>query len=314
MKQMKHFFIAFFVIVCALNAKAQENDYFLSPSQGDYFNGFTRPLTFDRMIPPYALEVTFNKTVHIIFPASIRYVDLGSADLLAAKADGAENVLRVKAALRDFSRESNLAVITEDGSYYTFNVRYADEPVKLSVEMTDFLHDGEAVNRPNNAMEIYLKELGSESPLLVKMIMQSIHKNNKRHIKHIGSKRFGIQYTLKGIYTHNELLYFHLQLKNSSHVPFSVDYITFKIVDKKVAKRTAIQEQVILPLRAYNNLTTVGGKKTEQAVFTLPQFTIPDDKQLIVELHEKEGGRHQSFVVDNADLVRANIINELKVQ
>ena len=79
-----------------------------SPSTGDYFNGLTRPLTFDRMIPPYALEVTFNKTTHVIFPSAIRYVDLGSADLLAAKADGTENVLRVKAALRDFSPERNL--------------------------------------------------------------------------------------------------------------------------------------------------------------------------------------------------------------
>ena len=69
----------------------------LKPATGDYFNGLTRPLTFDRMIPPYALEVTFYKTVHIIFPSAIRYVDLGSSDLLAAKADGAENVLRVKA-------------------------------------------------------------------------------------------------------------------------------------------------------------------------------------------------------------------------
>jgi conjugative transposon TraN protein len=283
-----------------------------NPSTGDYFEGLTRPLTFNRMIPPYALEVTFAKTVHIIFPAAIRYVDLGSADLLAAKADGAENVLRVKAALRDFSTESNLAVITEDGAYYTFNVKYADEPVKLSVEMTDFIHDGEAVNRPNNALEIYMKELGSESPLLVKLIMKSIHKNNDREIKYIGSKRFGIQYTLKGIYTHNGLLYFHTQLKNSSNVPFDVDYITFKIVDKKVAKRTAIQEQVIMPLRAYNYMVVVGGKKTERSVFTLPKFTIPDDKMLIISLNEKEGGRHQSFIVENADLVRARVINELK--
>ena len=79
--------------------------------------------------------MTFNKTTHVIFPSAIHYVDLGSADLLAAKADGTEYVLRVKAALRDFSRESNLSVITEDGAYYTFNVKYADEPVKLSVEI-----------------------------------------------------------------------------------------------------------------------------------------------------------------------------------
>ncbi|MDX9774337.1 conjugative transposon protein TraN [Bacteroidaceae bacterium HV4-6-C5C] len=317
---MKRFIFALAMIGCIFTANAQEVETtqetknVSSPSKGDYFDGLTRPVTFNRMIPPYALEVTFSKTVHIIFPAAIRYVDLGSADLLAAKADGAENVLRVKAALRDFSTESNLAVITEDGAYYTFNVKYADEPMKLSIEMTDFIHDGEAVNRPNNAMEIYMRELGSESPLLVKLIMKSIYKNNDREIKHIGSKRFSIQYTLKGIYTHNGLLYFHMQLKNSSNVPFDVDYITFKIVDKKVAKRTAIQEQVIMPLRAHNNLTYIGGKKTERCVFTLQKFTIPDDKQLIIELNEKEGGRHQSFIVENADLVRAKVINELKTK
>lgn len=285
-----------------------------SPSTGDYFNGLTRPLTFDRMIPPYALEVTFNKTTHVIFPAAIRYVDLGSADLLAAKADGTENVLRVKAALRDFSRESNLSVITEDGAYYTFNVKYADEPQKLSVEMTDFLHDGEAVNRPNNALEIYMKELGSESPMLVRLIMKSIYKNDRREIKHIGCKRFGIQYLLKGIYSHNGLLYFHLQFKNSTNVPFDVDHLTFKIVDKKVAKRTAIQEQVIWPLRAHNNVQVIPGKSSERMVFTLPKFTIPDDKHLVVELYEKSGGRHQSFTIENADLVRARVIDELKVK
>lgn len=319
---MKKIFLMLALVAGVMTAGAQEVEnteavketVTTSPTTGDYFQGFTRPLTFNRIIPPYALEVTFNKTVHVIFPAPIRYVDLGSADLLAAKADGTENVLRVKAALRDFSRESNLSVITEDGSYYTFNVKYADEPVKLSVEMTDFLHDGEATNRPNNALDIYMQELGLESPLLVKLIMQSIYKNDRKEIKHIGSKRFGIQYTLKGVYTHNGLLYFHLQLKNSSNVPFNIDYITFKIVDKKVAKRTAIQEQVIWPLRAYNNLTLIGGSRTERMVFTLPKFTIPDDKMLIVELNEQSGGRHQSFTVDNADLVRAKVINELKVK
>ncbi|GHU88985.1 conjugative transposon protein TraN [Bacteroidia bacterium] len=316
---MKQFFVMLAFVVSAFAANAQEKTtdtvaVQTMPSTGDYYQGYTRPLTFNRMIPPYALEVTFNKTVHVIFPSAIRYVDLGSADLMAAKADGTENVLRVKATLRDFSRESNLAVITEDGAYYAFNVKYADEPVKLSVEMSDFLHDGEAVNRPNNALQVYMQELGQESPLLVRLIMQSIYKNNDREIKHIGCKRFGIQHTLKGIYTHNGLLYFHLQLKNSSNVPFNVDFITFKIVDKQVAKRTAIQEQVMWPLRAYNNLMLIGGQRIERMVFAMPKFTIPDDKMLVVELNEQNGGRHQRFTVDNADLVRAKVINELKVK
>ena len=85
-------------------------------------------------------------------------------------------------------------------------------------------------------------------------------------------------------------------------------------MDKKVAKRTAIQEQVVWPLRAFNNLMEIGGKRTERMVFTLPKFTIPDDKMLVIELNEQSGGRHQRFTVDNADLVRAKVINELKVK
>jgi len=280
---------------------------------GDLFEGYTQKIAYDRMVPPHGLEVTFDKTSHVIFPAAIAYVDLGSANIIAGKADGAENVIRVKAAKRDFKGETNMSVITEDGAYYSFNVKYACEPRILNVEMADFIHDGEAVNRPNNSMNIYLKELGNDSPMLVRLIMKSIWNENKRRVKHIGSKSFGIQFLLKGIYTHNGLLYFHTEVKNTSNVPFDVDYIIWKIVDKKVAKRTAIQEQVIQPLRTQNFVMNIKGKSSERTVWTMEKFTIPDDKRLVVELAEKNGGRHQTFIIENTDLVRARVISELKV-
>jgi conjugative transposon TraN protein len=311
---MKQIFLMLAFAASIFTAVAQEDVSKNSPSTGDLFEGFTRPLTFNRMIPPYALEVTFTKTVHIIFPAAIRYVDLGSIDLLAAKADGAENVLRVKAATQGFRKESNLSVITEDGSYYTFNVKYANEPVKLSIEMADFLHAGYEINKPGNELPVYLSDLGSESPYLVRLIMETVHKNNRTKIKHIGSRNFGVQYLLKGIYSHNELLFFHFQLKNTSTVSFNMDYLTFKIVDKKVAKRTAMQEQAIIPLRSYNQMVTVAGGKEERTVFCLPKFTIPNDKQLVIELTEKDGGRNQTLTVENADLVRAEVIDNLTVK
>ena len=71
-------------------------------ADGDLYHGLTKKLTFDRMIPPHGLEVTYDKTVHIIFPAEVRYVDLGSPNLIAGKADGAENVIRVKATVKNF--------------------------------------------------------------------------------------------------------------------------------------------------------------------------------------------------------------------
>lgn len=44
-----------------------------------------------------------------------------------------------------------MAVITEEESYYTFNIKYVDEPEKLNIEMKDFMHDGIATNKPNNS-------------------------------------------------------------------------------------------------------------------------------------------------------------------
>ncbi|MCS2239573.1 conjugative transposon protein TraN [Phocaeicola dorei] len=326
---MKKIFVMFALMTGAVSAFAQNEadsvsavtndatltaDIYPGQEDGDLYHGLTRKLTFDRMVPPYGLEVTYGKTTHIIFPSAVRYVDLGSPNLVAGKADGAENVIRVKAVVKNFRDETNMSVITESGSFYTFNVKYADEPLLLNIEMKDFIHDGSKVNRPNNALDIYLKELGSESPRLVQLINKSIYKENKRHVKHIGSKAFGIQYLLRGIYTHNGLLYFHTQVRNRSNVPFEVDFVTFKIVDKKVMKRTAIQEQVIFPLRAYNYATLVAGNKDERTVFTFDKFTIPADKVLVVELNEKSGGRHQSFTVESEDIVRAKVINELKVK
>ena len=145
-------------------------DIYPQQEDGDIYHGLTKKLTFDRMIPPYGLEVTYDKTTHIIFPAAVRYVDLGSPNLIAGKADGSENVIRVKATVKNFRDETNMSVITESGSFYTFNVKYSDEPLLLNIEMKDFIHDGSEVNRPNNALDIYLQELGSESPKLVHLI------------------------------------------------------------------------------------------------------------------------------------------------
>lgn len=328
MKQIIYLILIVFIYSASLNA--QENTEIKTvnqdqetkvievqkeqPSLGDLYEGLTRKIMFDKMIPPYGIEVTFDKTTTLIFPSTIKDVDLGSSLIVAGKAPSSNNLLRVKAAIRGFEKETNMSVITEEGSFYTFNVRYADEPLKLNIEMKDFMHDGEAVNRPNNSMEIYLKDLGSESPKMVHMIMRSVYHNNKRIVKHIGSKRFGIQFLLKGIYSHNGLIYIYTQIKNSTNVPFDIDYIRFKIVDKKLSKRTAIQETIIVPLRAYNHITNVMANSNERTVFTIEKITIPDDKKLLVELYEKNGGRNQIFTIENCDLVRAQQINELKVK
>ncbi|MGM8363320.1 conjugative transposon protein TraN [Flavobacterium sp. ARAG 55.4] len=272
-------------------------------------NSIRTPLALGK-IQPYRMEVTYDKTSHLIFPTAIRYVDLGSEYLIAGKAEDAENVLRVKATVRDFEPETNFSVITNDGRFYSFNVYYSSYPEAMSY---DLLTMQKAVDKANGN-DVLFEELGNKSPSLAGLILETIYKKGKRIVKHIGAKSFGIQFMLKGIYIHNGKYYFHTELRNRTNVPFQIDFINFKVVDKKVAKRTVVQERSMIPLRTYKPLDEIGGKTTEQNVFLLEQFTIADDNVLLIEIFEKNGGRHQTLQVENSDLIKASLINDMHLK
>jgi len=210
--------------------------------------------------------------------------------------------------VRNFEDETNFSVITDDGSFYSFNVRYVQEPEKLNIEMKDQVAQNPPGKTQAGAGDVYLKELGNEPPAAVNMIMNNIYKKDKSDIKNISSKKYGVEFSIKGIYTNNGMLYFHSQIKNITNIPFDIDFITFKIVDRRVIKRTAVQEQVLTPLRVLNNNQSIRGKSVARAVFTLEKFTMADNKMLVIQIFEKNGGRHQSITITNRNLVKAELI------
>ena len=258
-------------------------------------------------IDPYQMEITYDKTSHLIFPSAIRYVDLGSDYLIAGKAEDSGNVLRIKAAVRDFEPETNFSVITDDGRFYNFNVLYNPCPNTLNY---DLLKMQKSINR-ENANDVLFNELSGSTPTLTGLLLETIYKKNERIIKHIGSKSFGIEFSLKGIYIHNGQYYVHTELRNCSNVPFRIDFINFKVIDKKVAKRTVIQERSLTPLRMYKPLDTITENTHEQNVFLLDQFTLADDKVFQIEIFEQNGGRHQVIKVKNSDLIRAKLVADM---
>lgn len=267
-----------------------------------------------QVVEPYRVEVAFNKTLHILFPSEVVYVDLGSLDLIADKADGAQNVVRIKAAKQDFTEETNFSVITADGCFYSFTAVYSENPSQLNIEMEDWLHKDPYSDFANRQMYIRLDELSGETPLTVNRIMYTILRRNVRDIKSVGSKRFGIEVLLRGVYVHGDLFYLHVSMRNRSKVAFDIDYIRFKICDRKTARRTAVQETFVNPVRVFDEIMRVGAEAMIRNVFVFRKFTIPDDKVLVMEVYERNGGRHQRFEIENSRLVGAREMDELKIE
>ena len=154
---MRTFFLLIMAVLAGATCRAQEKKT----------EGEVRILTAGQHITPYKIGVPFSKTVHILFPSEVRYVDLGSTDIIAGKADGVENVVRVKAAVRDFPGETNFSVITGDGSFYSFIVSYEEEPEALNINMDRWLSPDESGCRS----AVRVSELGEEDPSVIASLM-----------------------------------------------------------------------------------------------------------------------------------------------
>lgn len=286
---MKKYFLLSIIIYCLfcnnINLSAQNYNYIQSTG----------------------IDVTYDKTLHILFPSEITYVDLGSNDIIAKKADGSENVLRVKAAVKNFN-PTNLSVITSEGIFYPFNVFYTDTPSQLNIEMLDILRDKQFYN---HKIPVYFSTMGDTSPKMVNDIMTSIYNESNKTARNITSNKFKINYQLTDIYIHDHLIFLKTELRNLSNLPLDIDFIKIKVVDKKVAKRTVIQENILSEVQSYNEVKTIYPGTCEKTIFVINKITIPDDKLLVIELFEKNGSRNQQLIIKNKDLLNARSIKSL---
>lgn len=262
---------------------------------------------------PRTIEVGFTKTVHIIFPAPVTYIDIGSMAIIAGKADGAENVVRVKAAVHDFAEETNLTVITEDGGFYTFDARYAENPATSTIEIA--AAESPAA-QPVSASEtaradegrVLLRKVGRERPATVKRVLSDIYRQNRADVKGIHTRKYGVEVEVRGIYVHNDVIYLHVQIANNTNISFEVDYRRFVVADRKAAKRTAQQQRIIEPLRVCNDPSIVRGHQRQRIVFALPKLTLEEDKILLLEIAEKDGARHQCLEISSKELLGAKAL------
>ena len=264
-------------------------------------------------LTPRTIEVGFTKTVHILFPAPVTYIDIGSMAIIAGKADGAENVVRVKAAVRDFAEETNLTVITEDGGFYTFDARYAENPFPSTIEIAAAespTAQPASASEPARADEgrVLLREVGRERPATVKRVLSDIYRQNRADVKGIHTRKYGVEVEVRGIYVHNDVIYLHVQIANNTNISFEVDYRRFVVADRKAAKRTAQQQRIIEPLRVCNDPSIVRGHQRQRIVFALPKLTLEEDKILLLEITEKDGARHQCLEISSKELLGAKAL------
>ncbi|HUC81934.1 MAG TPA: conjugative transposon protein TraN [Flavisolibacter sp.] len=268
-----------------------------------FFNGTAQSgtsLPKDTYIEPYRLEITYNKTSNLLFPEAITSIDRGSQDILVQRADGVENILRIKAAVKSFE-ETNLSVVTKDGKLYSFLVCYQSNPAYLNINMA--FSATAAAKRPVQPFSTETHKRSMDKSTIRDYAEKVV--SATKNVGRIQDKKGGVFLQMNGIYISKDILFCRLMLQNNSNIDFDSDGLRFYVRDKKVSKRTASQETEIMPVHTTGDTSFIRSKSDHAIVIALPRFTIPDSKWLIVEVMEKRGGRHLQLKVKHNQIMKA---------
>jgi hypothetical protein len=126
----------------------------------------------------------------------------------------------------------------------------------------------------------------------------------RRSIYYLNARSYRMALQLRAVYTRNETLFFCLGLGNHSHLDYTVDSIRFYIVDERRAAKTQAKWIPLSPLYACDT-RIVRGKSHACSVIAFPKFTLDAGKLLVIDVLERNGGRHLQLHMDNFTLVRA---------
>ncbi|RYJ44313.1 conjugative transposon protein TraN [Flavobacterium beibuense] len=244
------------------------------------------------------IAIAYSKTTTLVFPFAVSGVDRGSQHILVQKVRGMENVLQIKAAQQGFA-DTNLTVFTSDGKLYCFAVCYDESPDCQTYTFPDM--------KTGNLIQ-FSSEASNEKALLE--AAEHVFHIRKR-INGITEHKYGITLSITGLFIHDDLIYYRMRIDNETNISYDIDQLRFFVRDKKRSKRTASQELEIYPVAMHRLAGKIPAQSGTTFVSVLPKFTIPDKKNLVIQLVENKGGRHLELDISNRKLEGPSVLKPL---
>jgi conjugative transposon TraN protein len=235
--------------------------------------------------PLYAIEslplqVSAESTVSLSFAAAVKNVDRGSAELLAQKAKGVENVVLLRAARSDI-QPTSLIVITADGQIHTFEVRYQQRPSCIGLQVLPKQH------QPGDAR--FAKAI-DQTQIQESVSLAMDQQSNLRRKGAAGD--FSVQ--VDGLYVSGPVICIRLRMANRSVIDYEIETLRIFASDRKQIKRSASQQQELELIGSSSESDQIKASEQRTVVLALVKTTLPKSKNLVIQLTERGGARHIS--------------------
>ncbi|PTX43583.1 uncharacterized protein DUF4138 [Christiangramia gaetbulicola] len=230
-----------------------------------------------------------SKNVALFFPAPIRQGITGAENFaFTYNREKEQNFGLLQAQPGD---ESNLLIISSSGAVFSYIVAYKKQLERLNYFISEDQRIGSL--KPANVdtiQTIATAQKAGNIDSYFKRFSDFLIDRNQR-IGRIKIRRNGIALSVENIVFQKEALYFVMEIENASTLDYDLDYLKFYIQTRKQGKKKSIQKLEIEPLYVYRLPVKIPEKQSKRMVFVVPKFSLARDKQLLIELKERNGER-----------------------
>lgn len=246
-------------------------------------------------------QITVNEHVSSIITASepIRLVDISTDSIVGDKP--LDNVIRLKPTSsyhKDGEVMGIVTIITE-----RYRVQYA---LVYTSKLEEAVTDKEVELIERNAF--HNPEVSMSTTDMVAYAMKVW--NSPAKYRSTFTKHNKMMMRLNNIYVVGEYIFVDFSVENHTNLPFDIDELRFKLMDKKQQKATNVQTLELKPTLLLDRSCSF--KKGYRNIAVLKKMTFPNDKILNISLSEKQiSGRNISINLDYEDLLAADSFDSI---
>ena len=251
---------------------------------------------------PDTLFISASQVVHLRFASELKYVNLGSRDIVAKIVDGSKDFVAVKAR-EPFQTVTTMSCLESSGAMHTFLVAYREHPSRLDVD-TRIPVSG-AAESPFffSSLDHADGAPAASSPLEFDKLVSM-----NPELYHLATSAYDIDIRCENIFYKDDVLFLLISLKNGSAVSYELSSPRFSVESKRLTKRGLQYEKAVFPRQSYG-LGVTAPSATGKMVFTFDKVSLTRNQVFRIYFYEKGGARNYEITLGPADVNRAKRLN-----
>ncbi|WP_373518130.1 DUF4138 domain-containing protein [Pricia sp.] len=196
-------------------------------------------------------------------------------------------------------KESILLVINQNGSIFSYIVRYRERLSKLNyfIPKASSIGNEEPIIADSSDVARPKSQVGNRRDYYQNFCSYLI--DRKQRLGRLKKRNEGIVLSLENIVFDTEELYFVIQIENRSSLDYDLNFLDLSVQTRKKGKKKSLQSLYQKPLFTFNRPSKIAENETVRMIYVLSKFSISDDRRAILQLNEKNGERNLKMKISH---------------